>query len=97
MKNEISSELDDDGVVTAILERMEEQRLPRALDLKDKVDQGQVLDDLDIAFLDRVFSECEDMKQLLEHHPEFEEIAGRMMGLYHAITTQALANEPKPA
>ncbi|MEO8409840.1 MAG: hypothetical protein ABI478_04665 [Propionivibrio sp.] len=88
-------ERDDDGVVTAILERMEEQRLPRALDLQAKVDQGQVLDDMDIAFLDRVFTECEEMKQLLERHPALEQIAGRMMGLYHAITTRALENEPK--
>ena len=97
MKSETDRARDDDGVMTAILERMEEQRLPRALDLKAKVDQGQVLDDLDVAFLDRVFTECEEMKALLVHHPTMEPMAGQMMGLYHAITTRALANEQTPA
>ena len=99
MKNETEQEIqtNEDGVITAILERMEEQRLPRAVDLKAKVDLGGVLDDLDIAFLDRVFDECEEMKPLLERHPELDAMAGTMMALYHAITAQALANEQKPA
>ena len=97
IQTERKSELNEEGVITAILERMEEQRLPRAIDLKAKVDQGRVLDDLDIAFLDRVFEEYEEMKPLLERHPEVDDLAGRIMALYHAITAQALANEQKPA
>ena len=44
---------------------------------------------MDIAFLDRVFTECEEMKQLLDRHPALEPIAGRMMGLYRSVTTRA--------
>ena len=84
---------DDEGVMTVILERMEEQRLPRAIDLKAKVDQGGRLDEMDIAFLDRVLTECDEMKPLLERHPELQLMAGNMMALYHAITERGLANE----
>ena len=37
--------------------------------------------------------EWDGLKPLLDRHPEYQELAARMMSLYHAITTQALANE----
>ena len=86
-------ENEDSGVVLAIVERMESQRLPRALDLKAKVDDGGVLDDPDIEFLERVFADCNALKPFLTRHPEYQDLAARMMSLYHAITTRALANE----
>lgn len=99
MKHEtaLETETNEEGVVTAILERLEEQELPRARDLKAKVDQGGVLDELDIAFLDRVFTDIDEMRLLLERHPELAEMAGRMMAQCHAITTQDLVNEKKRA
>ena len=88
------NDTEDEGVAIAIVERMESQRLPRALDLKAKVDQGGVLDDLDIDFLERVFADCNELKPMLVRHPEYQDLAARMMNLYHAITEKALANEP---
>jgi hypothetical protein len=40
------------GVIEAILERLAEQTLPRALDIKRKVDAGEKLLDSDTLFLD---------------------------------------------
>ena len=83
----------DEGRLAAIVERIEEQRLPRALELKEKVDQGETLEDFDIDFLERVFEDCDRFKPLLDRHPEYQQLAAQMMSLYHHITTQALANE----
>ena len=44
----MDKETQDKGIAAVIVERMQEQRLPRALDLKAKVDGGGILDDLDI-------------------------------------------------
>lgn len=85
----------DAGVLAVIVERLQEQRLPRALDLKAKVDQGVVLDELDIEFLDRVFTDTDELKPLLVRHPEYQDLAARMMGLYREITAKALENEKK--
>ena len=79
--------------IDARLERMQEQRFPRALELKAKVDAGETLEDFDIDFLEKVFEDCTSLKPLLDRHPQYQELAARMMSLYHAITTQALANE----
>lgn len=91
----MNSESQDAGVIAAIVERLEEQRLPRALDLKAKVDQGGLLDDMDIGFLEHVFADTNKLKPLLERHPEYQDLAARMMNLYLEITTKALENEQK--
>jgi hypothetical protein len=46
---------EDMGVTLALLERFQTQRLPRALALKERIDQGGLLDEFDIAFLETVF------------------------------------------
>jgi len=89
------NETDAAGVAAAIIERMEKQRLPRALELKAKVDLGGVLDDFDIDFLDRVFADTNELRPLLARHPEYQDLAARVMNLYHDITARALANEPR--
>ncbi|WP_301103062.1 hypothetical protein [Propionivibrio sp.] len=89
------NESQEAGVAAAIVERIETQRLPRAIDLKEKVDQGGVLDDFDIDFLDRVFADTNELRPFLTRHPEYQALAARMMNLYHEITEKALSNEPK--
>jgi len=91
----MENEAEDHGVLAVIIERIEEQDLPRALDLKDKLEQGGVLDDMDIGFLERVLTNVDELKPLFDRHPEHQALAARLMDLYHAITSQALKNEPK--
>lgn len=90
-----AQETKDAGVLAVIVARMEQQRLPRAIDLKARVEQGGVLDDLDIEFLEGVFADSSELKPLLARHPEYQDLAARMMALYREITTKALENENK--
>ena len=76
----MSESTEDLGVITVLLERLETQRLPRALALKDKVDRGEVLDDFDLGFLNEVFADANSLRPLVAKHPEYEELAARMIG-----------------
>lgn len=89
----MSDDKNDDGLIFVLMERFEKIRLPRALSLKEKVDGGAVLDEYDIAFLEEVFSDSNKIKPLLDRHPEYQELATRVLTLYGEITEKALENE----
>ena len=83
------------GVIMALEERFEKQRLPRLLSLKDKVDGGAVLDDSDIAFLEQVINDAMRSKPLMDRHPEWQSFCANVVHLYEEITEKALGNEEK--
>ena len=83
------------GTIQVMLQRLNEFRLPKALDLKKKMERGEKLDRYDIEFLEEVLADASNARSLISKHPELQPLVGKLMGLYSEITTQALANEQK--
>jgi len=84
-----------DGVVLAFLERFEKFRLPRALEIKERVDQGATLETFDMDFLTRVFEDAQRIKPMVDQRPDLQALYTRAVDLYHEITEKALDNEQR--
>jgi len=83
----------DNGIIQVLAQRLETQRLPRALSLEDKVNRGETLTEFDIRFLEEVFEDAQQLRPLLDRHPEWQPLAAKMLHLYNQITDKALENE----
>ena len=83
----------DLGIAQVMLQRLNEQRLPYALKLKEGVDNGELLTDYDREFLKEVAEEARFLPELLERQPQFKPLAQQVFSLFEHITAKALENE----
>lgn len=83
----------EDGVILALIKRFERQRLPRLMELRQKVDRGEVLGNRDIEFLSMVIHDAQQSKHLIDRHPEWQSFCAYVVHLYETITERALQNE----
>jgi hypothetical protein len=91
----MSASQKDAGTIQVMLKRLNDQRLPRALELKNKVDRGERLEDSDIDFLGRVFEDANQAQAYAARHPEYQALVTQLISLYSEITRKALENEQK--
>jgi hypothetical protein len=87
---EISKEL---GVIAVLAKRMVEERLPKALALKERVDRGETLNELDLNFLEQIVHEANQIMPKMKDDPRVMQVGARMLQLWKEISTKALENE----
>lgn len=89
----MTDQTNDLGVLTVLMKRAVELRLPRALDIQEKVDGGGLLDEYDIAFLEEVFRDAQSILPMAANHPEYHDVGMRMLQIYKDVLSRALENE----
>ena len=89
----MSNSTTDAGLISVLMERLEKQRLPRLLALKEKVDGGERLDDLELEYLEQVIADARGVIPLIDRHPEYQSLAAQVLDLYKNISEKALQLE----
>lgn len=86
----------DKAVLETLLERFQKQRLPRLLDIKKNVDQGETLSEYDIEFMEELFRDAKQNDRYLQTaDDELKKLMGKVLALYKEITERAMENEQK--
>lgn len=83
----------DTGIILVLIERFERQRLPWLIDIQLKLDQGSLLNDIDIEYLSEALHDARLLLPYLDRHPEYEPFFAKVMHYYKSIADQALVNE----
>ena len=61
----MSQETDDTGVIEAMLQRLNDFRIPRLLEMKERVDSGELLTAYDMEMLERVLQDNRSIQPLV--------------------------------
>jgi len=83
----------DDAVMATLLTRFEKIRLPRALELKKKVDAGGTLTEHELTYLEALLLDSNKIKAMIDERPKLQNLYAKAVHLYHEITTKAVENE----
>ena len=89
----MNKEINESGTIQVLLDRFNQQRLPQLLELKERVDRGEKLNELDIAHLQQAFSDSNQIKSIVDKHPELQSLVAKVIHLYKQISDKALENE----
>lgn len=81
------------GVLHSLMQEFEQHRLPRLLRLKDKVDRGETINDVDFDFLCKEIKDACVTKHLIVNYPELEEFCLQLGHLFKELCDEAVENE----
>jgi hypothetical protein len=89
----MSDQTDDAATLQALLDRLMNFRLPRALALKKRVDAGERMTDADMAFLKSALEDAHHGLRYVARNPEFQTLGSQIVRLYDDIIRKATENE----
>ena len=81
------------GVMQSLLQEFERHHLPRILRLKDKVDRGEAINEVDFEFLCKEVNDACTTKHLIVNYPELEEFCLRVGHMFKELCDKAVENE----
>ena len=84
---------EDTGVILVLLESFEKQRLPRIIEIKLKLDYGDIINEFELEYLSEALHDARMLLPYLDRHPEYQPLVAKIIHYYKLVVDEALANE----
>lgn len=81
------------GIILVAIERLEKQHLPWIIDIKNQLDQGNPINDIDMDYLSNAIHDAQLILPYIDRHPEYEPLIAKVMHYYKIIIDEAVSNE----
>jgi hypothetical protein len=81
------------GIIQSLVQEFEQHRLPRLFRIKDKLDRGEAINDVDFECLCREIKDAGLAMHMTVNYPELQEFCLSMSHFYKEICDEALDNE----
>jgi hypothetical protein len=82
----------DRGIIALLMRKFEEEMLPRALKIKERLDIGDIPSEADLIFIDRALENSDEISRLAQNYPEYQKLYSQRASLCKEITEKALEN-----
>ena len=83
----------NDALIYVVIDRFFNQRLPRILSIREKVRNGEMLEEIDISFLKMVMQDNRKNQHLLKNDEQLQLFFSKIVGIYKEIINLSLKNE----
>ena len=83
------------GIIQSLVQEFEQHRLPRLFRIKDKLDRGEAISDVDFEYLCKEIKDAGLAMHMTVNYPELRDFCLSMSHLYKQICDEALDNEPR--
>ncbi|MBT8119144.1 MAG: hypothetical protein KJN89_05450 [Gammaproteobacteria bacterium] len=83
------------GIIQTLVQEFEQHRLPRLFRIKDKLDRGEPINDVDFEYLCKELKDAGLAMHLIVNYPELQDFCLSMSHLYKDICDEALDNEQR--
>jgi len=83
------------GIIQSLVQEFEQHRLPKLFRIKDKLDRGEVISDVDFERLCKEIRDAGLAMHMTVHYPELQEFCLLMSHFYKELCDEALVNEQR--
>ena len=86
----------NEATLSAMLKMFQDKHYPRAIRIKERLENGEVLTDHDLRFLKDVLQSAKHAIPFVQKNEKYQKLTGQITSLYSDIVELAARNEPDP-